>query len=103
MHPLIASKQSQIAEVCRRFHVRRLEVFGSAARGDDFDAARSDIDFLVEFESDAPSSLFDAYFGLQRALEALLGREVDLITPSAIENPFVRASIDQSRELVHGS
>ena len=103
MHPLIASKQSQIAEICRRFHVRRLEVFGSAARGDDFDATRSDVDFLVEFDSDTPTNLFDAYFGLQRALEALLDREVDLITPSSIENPFVRASIDQSRELVHGS
>jgi hypothetical protein len=33
----------------------------------------------------------------------LLDREVDLITPAAIENPFVRASIDQSLELVHGA
>jgi predicted nucleotidyltransferase len=40
---------------------------------------------------------------LQRALQALLHREVDLITSSAIENPFVRASIDQSRELIHGA
>jgi len=103
MHPLISGNQSRIAEVCRRFHVRRLEVFGSAARSEDFDAARSDVDFLVEFETDAPTSLFDAYFGLQRALEAILDREVDLITPGAIENPFVRASIDRSRELVHGS
>lgn len=68
MHPLIASKQSQIAEVCRRFHVRRLEVSGSAARSDDFDAARSDVDFLVEFESNTPTSLVDAYFGLKQAL-----------------------------------
>ncbi len=103
MHQLIASKQSQIAEVCRRFHVRRLEVFGSAARGNDFDAARSDVDFLVEFKPNTPTSLFDAYFGLKRALERLLEREVDLITPGAIENPFVRASIDQSRELIHGA
>lgn len=103
MHPLIANKQSQISKVCRRFHVRRLEVFGSAARGDDFDASRSDVDFLVEFDFNAPISLFDAYFGLQRALEALLDREVDLIPPAAVENPFVRASIDQSRELVHGA
>lgn len=103
MHPLIASKQSQIAEVCRRFYVRRLEVFGSAARGNDFDAVRSDVDFLVEFESNTPTNLFDAYFGLKRALETLLDREVDLITPGAIENPFVRASIDRSRELIHGA
>ena len=103
MHPLIANKQSQISEICRRFHVRRLEVFGSAARGDDFDASCSDVDFLVELDVNAPIGFFEAYFGLKRALEILLDREVDLITPAAIENPFVRASIDQSRELVHGA
>jgi uncharacterized protein len=103
MHPLIANKQSQISEVCRRFHVRRPEVFGSAARGDDFDASGSDVDFLVKFDFNAPISLFDAYFGLQRALEMLLDREVDLITRAAVENPFVRAYIDHSRELVHGA
>jgi predicted nucleotidyltransferase len=103
MHPLIANQKSQISDLCRRFHVRRLEVFGSAARGDDFDPSRSDIDFLVEFESDTSANLFDCYFGLQRALEALLNRDVDLLTRSAIQNPFVQASIDRSRELVHGA
>jgi len=48
MHPSIAAKRPKIVEICRRFHVRRLEVFGSAARGDDFDPACSDADFLVE-------------------------------------------------------
>jgi len=103
MRPSIVAKKPQVAEVCRRLHVRRLEVFGSAVRGDDFDPARSDADFLVEFESDIPINLFDAYFGLQQALERLLGRDVDLITPSAINNPFVQAPINRSRELIHGA
>ena len=50
--PMIAeilSHREELDELCRRFHVRRLDLFGSAA-GDDFDAERSDLDFLVEFE-----------------------------------------------------
>ena len=101
MHPSITSKKVQIAALCRQFHVRRLEVFGSAARGGDFDPERSDVDFLVEFQSDAPITLFNAYFGLERDLQALLGSEVDLVSPAAVENPFVRASIDRNRELIY--
>jgi predicted nucleotidyltransferase len=58
-----------VAAICRRFHVRRLEVFGSAAAGE-FDPARSDIDFLVEFEPKAPGSALGTYLGLKDALEA---------------------------------
>jgi predicted nucleotidyltransferase len=103
MHPSIAAKRPQIAALCRRFHVRRLDVFGSAARGDDFDPARSDVDFLVELDTDAPLSLYDTYFGLQRDLQTLLGREVDLISPAAVDNPYVRASIERNREPVYAA
>lgn len=48
MHPFIHQHQSAIAELCRRYHVQRLEVFGSAARGTDFVPESSDTDFLVE-------------------------------------------------------
>jgi predicted nucleotidyltransferase len=84
--------------LCRRFHVRRLDLFGSAARGD-FDPERSDIDFLVEFDREHPEALaFETYFGLKEALEALLGRPVDLVEPSAVRNPYLKASIEGSRE-----
>jgi predicted nucleotidyltransferase len=103
MVPLIESKRAEIAELCRRYHVRRLEVFGSAARGEDFDAARSDMDFVVEFDPAARVGLFDAYFPLKEALEALLGRPVDLVEDGAVENPYLRASIERSREPVYGA
>ena len=45
----IATHRDELRDLCRRFQVRRLEVFGSAAREADFDPVRSDIDFLVEF------------------------------------------------------
>ena len=65
----IASRRSELNDLCRRFGVRRLDLFGSAAR-DDFDPARSDLDFLVEFDRDGPPGGYaNVYFGLKDALE----------------------------------
>jgi hypothetical protein len=84
MHPLIQQRADDIAQLCRRYRVRQLEVFGSAARGDDFDPDRSDADFLVEFEPNAIPGV-DAFFALKEGLERTLGREVDLVDRKAIE------------------
>jgi predicted nucleotidyltransferase len=90
--------RQELRELCRRFYVRRLDLFGSAARGD-FDPEHSDIDFLVEFDREHPEALsFNTYFGLKEALEALLGRPVDLVEAGAVRNPYLKASIDSSRE-----
>jgi predicted nucleotidyltransferase len=78
----IASHRDELAELCRRFHVRRLDVFGSAARGD-FDPARSDLDFLVEFSVENDD--LACFVGFKEALEALLARRVDLVDRKAIE------------------
>lgn len=102
MLPLIAAHRSEIAVLCRQFQVPRLEVFGSAARGKDFDPQRSDVDFLVEFETVAGAPSPDSYFDLRDGLERLLGRPVDLVSAGALRNPYLRAHIDQSREAVYG-
>jgi uncharacterized protein len=94
----IALHRVALGELCRRFHVRRLDLFGSAARGD-FDPERSDIDFVVDFDRSDPRALaFDTYFGLKEALEELFGRPVDLVEARAVRNPYLKASIDASRE-----
>jgi predicted nucleotidyltransferase len=103
MHAEIAKRREELIELCRRFDVARLEVFGSAGRGGDFDPARSDVDFLVEFEPGSRLPPLEQYFGLADALAEVLGRSVDLVEPSAIRNPFIRAAVDRSRELVYGS
>jgi predicted nucleotidyltransferase len=100
MLPLIDRLRGDIAALCRRYHVRRLELFGSATR-DDFDAAASDFDFVVEFDRDHPDALsFKTYLGLKESLEALLGRPVDLIEPGALRNPYLKESIRRGREPV---
>jgi uncharacterized protein len=96
----IALHREELQALCRRFHVRRLDLFGSAARGD-FDPEHSDVDFLVEFDREHPEALsFNTYFDFKEALEALLGRAVDLVEPGAVRNPYLKASIDASREPV---
>jgi predicted nucleotidyltransferase len=94
--------REELQALCRRFHVRRLDLFGSAARGD-FDSEHSDFDFIVEFDRGAPLHPFDTYFGLKEGLEALLGRNVDLVELSAVRNPYLKASIEQSRENVYAA
>lgn len=103
MHPLVASHRKEIAELCRHYRVRRLEVFGSAARGDDFDPARSDADFLVEFDNTSNLPALEEFFGFQEALAKLLGRDVDLVEAGAIRNPYVLASINKSKESVYAA
>ena len=87
MIELIEQHRRQIAELCQRYHVKRLELFGSAARAD-FDPNRSDVDFFVEFLSEDWHHAADDWFGLQEGLEALLGRNVDLVNAPSANNPY---------------
>lgn len=103
MHTVISDKRKELAELCRRFDVKKLEVFGSAARGADFDPATSDADFLVEFDPNSSLPPFDRYFDLVEELRETLGRPVDLVEARAIRNPYLRAAIDKSRVLIYAS
>ncbi len=103
MHAAIADKKEELAELCRRYDVVRLEVFGSAARGTDFDPERSDADFLVEFDPDSELRPFHRYFDFRDALHRALGRPVDLVENHEFRNPYLRAAINKSRELVYAS
>ncbi len=102
VRPEILSQQDALTALCRRFHVRSLEVFGSAA-SDEFDPQRSDVDFLVEFEELAPRAYADAYFGLLRQLEQLFGRPVDLVMPSGIRNKYLLRSINRTRTPIYAA
>ena len=100
MHPSILQHQKEIAKICKRFGVRKLEVFGSAARGDDFDEANSDADFLVEFKPHGQLGPLEEFFGLREELAKVIGRRVDLVEPRAVRNPYILAQINQARETV---
>ena len=103
MHPIIQSKRDAIVTLCQRFRVRQLEVFGSAARGRDFDPAHSDVDFLVEFEPNDGVPTLSTYFELRAELSKLVSLPVDLVMAGSVRNPFIQADIDRSREHVYAA
>ena len=103
MHAAIADKREELAELCRQYDVARLEVFGSAARGTDFDPKKSDADFLVEFEPESRLRPYHRYFDLVDVLRNTLGRLVDLVEFGAVRNPYLRVAINKSREVAYAT
>jgi predicted nucleotidyltransferase len=91
--------EAALAALCRRYRVRELAVFGSAARGDM--GPDSDIDLLVEFLPDAEVDLVD-HAGLMLDLAHLLGRKVDLVSKNGLK-PLIRASVLEEARLLYAA
>jgi predicted nucleotidyltransferase len=102
MTAMLMVRHEQLVALCHKYRVRRLDVFGSAAR-DDFDEQSSDIDLLVDFEEMPFPERADAYLGLLTQAEALLGRHVDLVEVGALRNPYLRQGIEASRQLLYAA
>jgi predicted nucleotidyltransferase len=102
MTRVLEGHSPELVELCRKYRVRRLDVFGSAARGD-FNEQSSDVDLLVEFEDMPHADRADAYLGFLMAVEALLRRRVDVVELGAVRNPYLRRGIEESRGLVYAA
>lgn len=102
MIAVLEERRDDVVALCRRFGVRRLDVFGSAVSGK-FDSARSDVDFVVEFDPPDGMARFDAFFEFKESLEELLGRRVDLVDPSALDNPYFAASVETTRQALYAA
>ncbi len=96
MTPIVSDKLDAIAALAQKHGVVRLFLFGSGL-SNDFDQQRSDLDFLVEFETKSPFDHANSYFGLMEDLGQLLGLPVDLIEPGPISNPYFREEIERTR------
>jgi uncharacterized protein len=103
MIPLVESKRPELAELCRRYGVQRLELFGSAAT-DVFEPGRSDLDFLVQFlpEQDLGPWLRH-YFDFRAALADLFGHRVDLVLAAAVKNPHFQRELERTRTLLYAA
>ena len=96
-----AVSRKALNKIARQYHIRRLELFGSAARGEL--KADSDIDLLVEFENNKAPSL-GGMVKLQTELSALFGgRKVDLVTRSILNNPYRRQAIMKNLEELYAA
>ena len=90
---------AKLADLCRKYSVRELSFFGSAARGEV--RPDSDIDMLVEFLADAGTDLVD-YAGLMLDLSELLGRKVDLVSKNGLK-PLIRDSVLEEARLLYAA
>lgn len=99
----ILARRDDIAALCRRHRARRLDLFGSAVRGD-FEPGRSDLDFIVDLPQDQfPGGYAEAFFGLKEDLEALFACPVDLLTEPSLVNPYLRQRVNAERIAVYGA
>jgi len=100
MSPKVRFDRHKVAELCRRYGVSELALFGSVLR-DDF-RADSDVDVLVSFGPEAHPSLLELV-ELREDLKDLFGREVDLVERAGLRNPFRRRAILSTAEVVYAS
>ncbi len=100
--PLSEPQLAAISRACRQHHVARLYLFGSLLRPD-YRPGESDIDLLVEFLPLDPGSLYEAYFALLDDLRLGLATRVDLVMADAVRNPYVKQSIEASKQQIYAA
>lgn len=91
--------KNDIRKLCIQNNVKALYVFGSVLT-DRFNE-QSDIDLVVDIDSEDPFDYADHYFNLKFGLQDLIKRPIDLLENKAIKNPYIRQNIDHSKSLIY--
>ena len=102
MIDLVLEKLPQIKSICERHGVRKMELFGSAAR-DDFRPDASDLDFAVEFFDISALQRFRARLDLEDEMGALFGRKADIVELEDVKNPYVLKTILEDKQPVYAA
>jgi uncharacterized protein len=97
---IIDKKKDKLLALCGKHNVDNLFVFGSVLNNRF--RKSSDIDFIVNFKNVSLYDYADNYYSLKSALETLFKKKIDLLEDSAIKNPYLRESIDSSKQLIYG-
>lgn len=91
-----------IKKLCAKHKVDSLYAFGSVLTKD-FNE-NSDIDFLINFSPNLSIEDYtENYFLLHKELEALFGKNIDLVTERSLSNPYLIESINSSKELIYNA
>lgn len=96
----VGQQRLALAELCRRYRVCQLRLFGSAATGA-FAPATSDLDFVAEFADTQAADYADRYLDFAEALERLFNRRVDVLTKRAIRNPYFCAEVERTAQVLY--
>ena len=102
MHRIIEDNKEKLIQLCKKFDVKSMYVFGSAS-SEDFNES-SDIDILISFKKDISIEQYtDNYFELHYKLEELFNRKVDLITDNSLANPYFIKSVEETKKLLYAA
>ncbi|MCX6233202.1 MAG: nucleotidyltransferase domain-containing protein [Bacteroidetes bacterium] len=101
MQSIIKEKISALQELCKKYDVKTLYVFGSVCT-DSF-TNNSDIDILISFKDISIEKYTDNYFELHHKLEELFNRKIDLLTENSLSNPYFIESIEETKQLLYAA
>lgn len=96
----LTSSLPQVRSLCQQHGVRRLAAFGSAVDGR-FNAATSDLDFVVAFADRTTLDYANRYLDFADALEHLFGRKVDLVTERSVRRPSFRQALKSGQQILY--
>ena len=96
---ILQKSKSRISDICRRYEISELSLFGSRVRGDF--TAESDFDFLIEFEPDADVDYFK-FFEIQEELENVVNTKVDLIPKKGLRK-LIRRHVLSEAEIIYAA
>lgn len=92
--------KEQLIDLCKRYNVETLYLFGSAQSDRMND--NSDVDLLVKFKKFNAAKYFQNYIDFKTSLQKLFNRDVDLLEEQTLSNPYLINSINKNKELIYG-
>lgn len=101
MNQLIETKLSDIIDLCKKYKVKTMYLFGSVC-SDKFNN-ESDVDILITFQELSIDEYTENYFELHYKLESLLGRTIDLLTERSLSNPYFIQSVEKTKQLLYAA
>ncbi len=100
MNTIISNNILKIRQLCQKYNVNSLYIFGSAVSNELSES--SDIDLLIELSDVNFADYADSYLDIAEEFEELFNRRVDLITTKSLKNPFLIESINKSKKQIYG-
>ncbi len=100
MHSIISNNIERIRQLCQKYKVNNLYVFGSVVSNELSES--SDIDLLIEFYDMGYADYADYYLEIAEEFEELFNKPVDLITTKSLNNPILIESINQTKKQIYG-
>jgi predicted nucleotidyltransferase len=102
MNQLVRDKISELKNICEKYLVSKLFLFGSALK-EDFNT-NSDLDFAVVFRDTlTPLEIGEAFFELLSDLEQLFNRKIDLLSYRVVKNPIFKAELDKTKKTLYAA